>query len=60
MYLGFILWIFGWAIYHGAIASLFLRFVAGGYSFYWQRLEKRELEPKCVKVYLEFKNKTRF
>ena len=45
MYLGFILWIFGWAIYHGAIASLFLRFVAGGYSFYWQRLEKRELEP---------------
>jgi len=60
MYLGFILWIFGWAIYHGAIASLFLGFVAIGNIFYWQRLEERELESKYGKVYLEYKNKTWF
>jgi protein-S-isoprenylcysteine O-methyltransferase Ste14 len=60
MYLGFILWIFGWAIYQGAIASLLLGFVAIGNIFYWQRLEERELESKYGKVYLEYKNKTWF
>ena len=60
MYFGFILWIFGWAIYHGAILSLFLGFVAIGNIFYWQRLEERELESKYGKVYLEYKNKTWF
>ena len=60
MYLGFILWIFGWAIYHGAVLSLFLGFVAIANIFYWQRSEDRELELKYGKVYLEYRNDTWF
>lgn len=60
MYFGFILWIFGWAIYHGAALSLLLGFVAIGNIFYWQRLEERELESKYGKVYLEYRNNTWF
>ena len=60
MYLGFILWIFGWVIYHGAIISLFFGFVAIGNIFYWQRLEEMDLESKYGKAYLEYKNKTWF
>ena len=60
MYLGFILWIFGWAIYHGAVLSLFLGFVAIANIFYWQRSEDRELELKYGKVYLEYRNNTWF
>jgi protein-S-isoprenylcysteine O-methyltransferase Ste14 len=60
MYLGFILWIFGWAIYHGAVLSLCLGFVAIANIFYWQRSEERELESKYGKVYLEYRHNTWF
>jgi protein-S-isoprenylcysteine O-methyltransferase Ste14 len=60
MYIGFILWIFGWAIYHGAVLSLVLGFVAIANIFYWQRSEERELESKYGKVYLEYRNTTWF
>ena len=60
MYIGLILWIFGWAIYHGAVLSLVLGFVAIANIFYWQRSEERELESKYGKVYLEYRNTTWF
>jgi protein-S-isoprenylcysteine O-methyltransferase Ste14 len=60
MYFGFILWIFGWAIYHGAVLSLFLGFVAIGNVFYWQRSEERELESKYGAVYLQYRKNTWF
>jgi protein-S-isoprenylcysteine O-methyltransferase Ste14 len=60
MYLGFILWIFGWAIYHAAVLSLCLGFVAIANIFYWQRSEERELESKYGQVYLQYRNNTWF
>jgi protein-S-isoprenylcysteine O-methyltransferase Ste14 len=60
MYLGFILWIFGWTIYHGALLSLLLGFVAIANIFYWQRSEERELESKYGQVYLQYRNNTWF
>lgn len=60
MYVGFILWIFGWAIYHGAVISLCVGFAAIGNIFYWKRLEERELESNYGEVYLEYRKKTWF
>jgi protein-S-isoprenylcysteine O-methyltransferase Ste14 len=60
MYLGFILWIFGWVIYHGAVLSLCLGFVAIANILYWQRSEERELESKYGQAYLQYRNTTWF
>ena len=60
MYDGFILWIFGWAIYHGAVISLFVGFVGIGNILYWRRLEERELESNYGEVYLEYCKRTWF
>jgi protein-S-isoprenylcysteine O-methyltransferase Ste14 len=60
MYMGFILWIFGWAIYHGAVISLFVGFVAIGNIFYWKRLEEREMESTYGEVYVGYRNSTWF
>jgi protein-S-isoprenylcysteine O-methyltransferase Ste14 len=60
MYVGFILWIFGWAIYHGAIVSLFVGLAAIGNIFYWKRSEERELESVYGETYLEYRNRTWF
>jgi len=60
MYVGFILWIFGWAIYHGAVISLFVGFVGIGNILYWQRLEERELKSHYGEVYLEYRKRTWF
>lgn len=58
MYVGFILWIFGWAVYHGAVMSLCFGFAAVGNILYWQRLEERELESKYGEVYLKYRSET--
>jgi protein-S-isoprenylcysteine O-methyltransferase Ste14 len=58
MYLGFIFWIIGWVIYHGAVLSLFLGLIAIGNILYWQKLEESELETKYGKIYLKYKNHT--
>jgi protein-S-isoprenylcysteine O-methyltransferase Ste14 len=60
MYVGFILWIIGWAIYHGAVISLFVGFVAIGNILYWKRLEEKELESTYREVYLEYRKRTWF
>jgi protein-S-isoprenylcysteine O-methyltransferase Ste14 len=60
MYLGFILWIFGWAIYHGAVLSLCAGLVAIVNITYWQRLEERELESKYGDDYLQYRTRTWF
>lgn len=60
MYVGFILWIFGWAIYHGAVISLIVGNVAICNIFYWKILEERELESAYGDIYLEYRNRTWF
>jgi protein-S-isoprenylcysteine O-methyltransferase Ste14 len=60
MYLGFIFWIIGWVIYHGAVLSLFLGLIAIGNIIYWQKLEEKELESKYGEVYLKYKDSTWF
>ena len=60
MYLGFILWIFGWAIYHGAGASLIAGFVGMGNIIYWRRLEEDHLERTYGDEYIAYRGRTWF
>jgi protein-S-isoprenylcysteine O-methyltransferase Ste14 len=60
MYAGFILWIFGWVIYHGAVLSLFVGFVGIGNILYWQRLEEEELESRYRSDYRGYRKSTWF
>jgi hypothetical protein len=55
MYAGFILWIMGWAMYHGALISL-VPGLAGIVSiFYWQRLEEASLELRYGETYRRYR-----
>jgi len=60
MYTGFILWILGWAIYHGAVVSLVAGCVGIGNILYWRRLEEENLESWYGKDYLEYRQGTWF
>jgi protein-S-isoprenylcysteine O-methyltransferase Ste14 len=60
MYTGFILWIFGWAIYHGALLSLAVGFVGIGNILYWRRLEEAELELRHGEGYRRYRQGTWF
>jgi protein-S-isoprenylcysteine O-methyltransferase Ste14 len=60
MYAGFILWIFGWAAYNGAVISLILGTITIFHIFYWKRLEERELEAAYGDKYLEYRSRTWF
>jgi protein-S-isoprenylcysteine O-methyltransferase Ste14 len=53
MYTGFILWILGWAVYHGAMISLVIGLAGIGSIFYWQRLEDGSLESRFGDAYRE-------
>jgi len=60
MYAGFILWIFGWAIYHGALLSIIVGFVGIGNILYWRRLEEAELELRYGENYRRYRKETWF
>ena len=60
MYTGFILWIFGWAIYHGALLSLIVGFVGIGNILYWQRIEEADLEKHYGEKYRRYRKETWF
>lgn len=60
MYLGFVLWIFGWAIYHGAAASLIAGFAGIGNIIYWRHLEEEHLERTYGEEYLAYRRQTWF
>jgi protein-S-isoprenylcysteine O-methyltransferase Ste14 len=60
MYAGFILWILGWAIYHGALLSLVVGFVGIGNILYWRRLEEAELELRHGEDYRSYRKETWF
>jgi len=60
MYMGFICWIFGWAIYNGAAASLIAGFVGIGNIIYWRQLEEDHLAKTYGDEYLDYRKQTWF
>ena len=60
MYLGFIFWILGWVIYHGAAASLLAGFVGIGNIIYWRHLEEDHLQRTYGDEYDAYRRQTWF
>ncbi len=60
MYTGFILWIFGWAVFHGAGASLIGGLAAIWSILYWRQNEERGMEEQYGAQYREYRLHTWF
>jgi len=60
MYLGFVLWILGWAVSQGAVVSLAIGSVGIGNILLWRRLEERDLESSYGEAYRSYRAKTWF
>jgi protein-S-isoprenylcysteine O-methyltransferase Ste14 len=60
MYLGFIFWLIGWAVYHGAGLSLMVGFIGIGNILYWRSLEENHLEKTYGDRYIEYRKRTWF
>jgi protein-S-isoprenylcysteine O-methyltransferase Ste14 len=60
IYTGFILWILGWSLYHGAVVSFFIGCVGIGSILYWRRLEERNLEAWYGEDYRGYRQGTWF
>jgi protein-S-isoprenylcysteine O-methyltransferase Ste14 len=60
MYLGFILWIIGWSVYHAAGGSL----IAGCFGIvnvlFWRHLEEEKLAASYGDTYTQYQAKTWF
>jgi protein-S-isoprenylcysteine O-methyltransferase Ste14 len=55
MYTGFILWIAGWVIRYGAVASLLVGMVCIANILYWRRLEENALESQFGEDYRAYR-----
>jgi len=60
MYTGFILFIVGWSIYHGAVLSFLFGLVGIVNILYWQHLEENELLDTYSKQYVHYRHSTWF
>jgi len=60
MYLGFVLWILGWALYNGAIFSLIPGIIGIANILYWRSLEDAEMKARYGKTYTTYSNRTWF
>ena len=60
MYTGFLSWIVGWSLYHGALMSLIAGFVGIGSILYWRRVEEDALELRYGDRYSVYRNHTWF
>jgi protein-S-isoprenylcysteine O-methyltransferase Ste14 len=60
MYLGFVLWILGWSIYHGAALSLIPGCLGMGSIIFWRRLEEHDLESRFGEAYRSYRAKSWF
>lgn len=60
MYTGFILWIVGWALYHGAPISLLFGLVGIAGIISWGRREDRELKAQFGEAYRRYRQETWF
>jgi protein-S-isoprenylcysteine O-methyltransferase Ste14 len=60
MYTGFIFWIVGWAVYHGAALSLCVGILGIANILYWRHLEDAALEVQWGEPYREYQKGTWF
>ena len=60
MYAGFILWVVGWILYHGAGASIAPGSLIIANVFYWAGLEDAHLRVKFGAAYEEYRKQTWF
>jgi protein-S-isoprenylcysteine O-methyltransferase Ste14 len=60
MYLGFIFWIIGWAIFHGAAVSFVAGLVCIGNILYWRNFEETQLEKSYGDRYRAYRRQTWF
>ena len=60
MYVGFISWIGGWSIYHGAYVSLAIGTLGIASILWWRHLEEARLEAQFGIAYRQYRSKTWF
>ena len=60
MYIGFILWIIGWSMYHAAGASLIAGCVGIVNILFWRHLEEEKLSANYGETYKQYQTKTSF
>lgn len=60
MYTGFILWIFGWAFYHGAILSFIVGLPLMANIFFWRKLEESRLLIQFGEAYQQYRQASWF
>jgi protein-S-isoprenylcysteine O-methyltransferase Ste14 len=58
MYTGFILWIVGWVVRYGAVASCAVGLACIGNILYWRRLEEEALEAQYGAAYRAYRSGT--
>ena len=58
MYAGFVLWIAGWVVCYGAVASLAVGLLCIGNILYWRHLEERGLESLYGEDYRVYRQAT--
>lgn len=60
MYTGFILWIIGWIIYYGAVASIFTGLFCIANILYWRWIEEEKMGSDYGEAYMSYRMKTWF
>jgi protein-S-isoprenylcysteine O-methyltransferase Ste14 len=60
MYTGFVLWIAGWVLFHGAAASLMPGIICIANIIYWSRLEDAKLASQFGDAYHQYRMHTWF
>lgn len=60
MYVGFVAWIIGWSVFHGAAVSFLLGMLTTANILYWRHLEERHLADQFGAGYVSYKQHTWF
>jgi protein-S-isoprenylcysteine O-methyltransferase Ste14 len=60
MYTGFVLWISGWVICFGSVASALIAAFCVGNILFWRRLEERAMEGLYGGEYIRYRERTWF
>jgi protein-S-isoprenylcysteine O-methyltransferase Ste14 len=60
MYIGFVLWILGWVLFHGAAISLITGSVCIANILYWRQLEEDKLDSEFGDAYRQYRKTSWF